>query len=142
MVAEVVDTAALGKEMLSDALRKGRAIDIRAFGFSMWPRIKDGALVHIEPCDGERVQPGDVVLFERSERLVLHRVLRVARHRLLLKGDACLDVDGWVSRKRVVGRLDSRSGDRLLARFAPHLGRPLGLASVVARRIDGFASKF
>ena len=141
-MAEVVDTVELGLEMLRDALRDGRAIDIKAFGFSMWPRIKDGTLVRVEPCSGRRVRPGDVVLFERPGRFVLHRVLRVSGSRLLLKGDACFDVDGWIPREQVLGRLSPRPGDAALARLGPLLGRPLGLASVVARRVGGFASKF
>ena len=141
-MAEVSETAELGLDMLREALQGGRSIEIRAFGFSMWPRIRHGAMVHVEPCAIEGIQLGDVVLFERPGRFVLHRVIRLSSRRLLVKGDTCLDVDGWIPHERVLGRMKSRPGDRLLGRLGPHLARPLGAASVVARRLGRIVSKF
>lgn len=132
----------LGLDMLREALRSGRSIDMQAFGFSMWPRIKDSTMVHVEPCSGATVSRGDVVLFERTDRFVLHRVLRTSGDQLWVKGDACLNADGWVPHDKVLGRVPRRLGDGLMARFAPVLSRPLGLASIVARRVGGLASKF
>ena len=142
MRAEQVDTLALGSDMLKTTLRAGQAVEIKSFGFSMWPVIQDASLVHIEPCQGEECRPGDIVLFERGRSLVIHRVLRASRSRLLIKGDACFEVDGWVSRERVYGRLERHVSDRAMARFAPSLTLPLGLASVLARRVRSFVSKF
>jgi signal peptidase I len=112
------------------------------FGFSMWPRIHDGSLVHLEPCSGADVQLGDVVLFEEPRRLVLHRVLRATESHVLMKGDACFQPDGWVARGQVLGRLPRRPGDSAMARVSPYLSRPLGFASIFARRIIRLASKF
>jgi hypothetical protein len=141
-VADVVDLHGLGVAMLRDSLRSGEPIEIRACGLSMWPRLDDGAVVRVEPCLGDGLRSGDVVLFERGGRLLLHRVLRVARSRVLTKGDACVDPDGWVPRHQVLGRLHRRRGDRTLARLAPHTGPALGFASAVVRHARGFASKF
>ena len=141
-MSEGVDTQQLGLSMLRDRLLAGQPIDMKAFGFSMWPRLKDGAAVRVEPCSGSEVRAGDVVLFERPDRFVLHRVLRVAGSRVLAKGDACVDVDGWIPHDRVLGRVPRRWGDRTLARLAPRLGPAIGFASVVVRRTYGLASKF
>jgi signal peptidase I len=142
VVAEQVDTLALGVAMLRDALRRGDAIDMTASGFSMWPRIQDGSLVHVEPCSGADVDLGDVVLFEEPRRLVLHRVLRATESHVFTKGDACFQPDGWVAREQVLGRIPRRPGDSVMARVSPYLSRPLGFASILARRISGLASKF
>ena len=128
-------------DLLRDRLRAGTPVDIRAKGYSMWPSLRDGAVVRVEPCVGP-LRPGDVVLFERDGRLVLHRVLRVTRTRLLLKGDARRDPDGWVLREDVFGRLARRPVDGVMARLAPRLATPLSLASAIVRRSHGFASKF
>jgi signal peptidase I len=142
VAAEQVDTLALGVAMLRDALARGEAIDMTAFGFSMWPRIPDGSMVHVEPCAGEEVTFGDVVLFEAPRRLVLHRVLRVTESHVFTKGDACFEADGWIARNQVLGRMPRRQGDMTLARFASYLSWPLGLASVAVRRLSGLTSKF
>ena len=142
MVAERVDTRALGVEMLSDALRRGEAVEITSFGFSMWPRIQNGSMVHIEPCSGSDATRGDVVLFEGRGRLVLHRVLRERASQVFIKGDACFDADGWVERKLILGRIPPRRGDTTWAKLSPLLSWPLGLGSVFARRISRLSSKF
>jgi hypothetical protein len=141
-VADVANTDEVAAALLRARLRAGDPIDVRARGYSMWPRLTDGALVRVEPCSGRSVRVGDVVLFQHEDRLVLHRVLRLARSRVLLKGDACANTDGWVPHQSVLGRLRRRSGDRAMAQLAPHLGPAIGLASAIARHTYGFASKF
>lgn len=141
-MAEVASTEAVAVALLCDRLRAGDSIDVRAHGYSMWPRLSDGAVVRVEPCAGPELSPGDVVLFQQGSRLVLHRVLRQARSRVLLKGDACTSTDGWVPHDSVLGRLHRRSGDRAMAQLAPHLGPAISLASAIARHTYGFASKF
>ena len=137
-----MDTTGLASDMVRDALRRGEALDIRACGYSMWPRLGDGDCVRIQPSDGQDLRTGDVVLFERPGQLVLHRVLRLAQSRVLTKGDACAVPDGWVPRGQVLGRLERRLGDEVLARLAPRVGPPLRIAAAVVRHARGFASKF
>lgn len=132
----------MGQDLVKGALAEGKAVEIRSFGFSMWPRIKDGAPVRVEPCAAAELQQGDVVLFDEGSRLVLHRVLRLSSTRALIKGDACPDVDGWIPLERVLGRLPRRSGDLLIAQLAPHVSGLLGFTSTLARRIGEFTSKF
>ncbi len=141
-MAEAVDTRRLATDMLREALRAGQPIEIAAFGTSMWPRLKAGELVRVAPCKGTDLRVGDVALFDGGGQLVLHRVLRTGPTRVLLKGDAAVDPDGWVSHTAILGRMAQRPGDRALGRLAPHLGRVIGFASAVARRTHGFASKF
>jgi len=141
-VIEAAATDAVAVALLRDRLGAGHAIDVRATGYSMWPRLADGVVVRVEPCPARALAAGDVVLFPRDDTLVLHRVLRVARSRVLLKGDACAGTDGWVPRDHILGRLRRRTGDRTMARLAPHLGPAIGLASAIARHTHGFASKF
>ncbi len=137
-----LDTDKVASALLRDRLVAGSAINGRICGYSMWPRLADGALVRVEPCSGRSVRVGDVVLFQHEDRLVLHRVLRQATVRVLLKGDACVNTDGWVPHDRILGRLRRRLGDRTMAQLAPHLGPAIGLAAAIARHSYGFASKF
>ena len=50
----------------------------RVFGASMFPWIRSGDLVFARRFGYEQASPGDVILFERNDRLFVHRVLRRA----------------------------------------------------------------
>ncbi len=122
-------------ELARAHLGDGRVLRANAEGNSMWPLLRDGVVVAIEPCVGADVAVGDVVLVARGPLLVLHRVIKADRLQLLLKGDACPRTDGWVAREAVMGRLARRPWDRWVARLAPWTGP----SAVVARRItQGF----
>lgn len=115
-----------------DVLSAGRTLVLPAEGLSMWPAVRPGRPVHVLPCDPDSLRVGDVVLLEGTEAVVLHRVVRLRGDRLVTKGDACPDADGWVRRDRVLGRLERRPWDRAAAWAAPWLGRVLVVA---ARRL-------
>ena len=108
----------------------------------MWPLLQDGRVVTIYPCRGRDVRPGDVVLVDRGDRLVLHRALRTSRRRVLVKGDACIDVDGWVPHARLIGRLRETRWDKAAARISPRVSWPLFVASALVRRTRWVAAKF
>jgi len=86
VVREVIDVA-------------GRA-RVRAVGSSMWPTIRDGSLVTLEPCPAH-LRAGQIVLLEWGGRPVLHRVIKVDATSVYTAGDSCLDPDPPTERSRV-----------------------------------------
>jgi hypothetical protein len=127
-------TEALGAlriELARDHLRAGHVLRARAEGDSMWPLVRGGQMVAIEPCDGAALRVGDVALAALGTSLVLHRVVRADRGRVLLKGDACRAADGWVARADVLGRLARRAWDPVAGRAS----RAIWPVMVVARRV-------
>jgi hypothetical protein len=59
-------------------------------GLSMYPTLCEAELVEIVPYDANRpAQVGDVIFFtpSGSERSVVHRIIRVAQHRIYTRGD-------------------------------------------------------
>jgi hypothetical protein len=106
------------RQLCADFLRAGRSVRFSATGASMSPVIRDGDVVTIEPCTGERLRPGDVALYSTPRGLTLHRVLRRRAALLTVRGDA-LDSQGeFVSASAVLGRLASvcRAGRRVSLR--------------------------
>lgn len=102
---------ALGREHLA----AGRRLIARVRGHSMWPLIRDGQTVEIEPPPGD-LRVGDVVLVARRG-LVLHRLVAMTPTGLVTKGDAVGWDDGETSREDLVGWLPA--------------GRPGGLCAVL-----------
>jgi hypothetical protein len=74
--------------LVRQVLRRFGAVRLRAFGSSMLPAIRPGDLLDVERAAPAGIVPGDVVLFERSGRLFVHRVVWHARGLLQTGGDA------------------------------------------------------
>ena len=55
----------------------GKTMQLRTDGISMSPMLETGAIATIEFADASGLRAGDVILFVRADRLVLHRLLRV-----------------------------------------------------------------
>lgn len=88
-------------------IRANGSVCFRVLGASMFPWIRSGDLVFARSFGYEQVSPGDVVLFEREERIFVHRTIRRARAdaALITKGDALDSEDAPVSRSEFLGRV-------------------------------------
>ncbi len=97
---------------LVDAMsQRGATVNLPVRGASMFPFIRSGDIVRIEPRAGIPPRPGEVVLARLAGgRAVVHRVVRwdEKRQRALLRGDSCLRGDGWVSADAIRGRVSER----------------------------------
>jgi hypothetical protein len=89
-------------------LRSGATIRFRATGQSMAPTILPGSLITVAPLGEERIEVGDIVLYETSHGLRVHRAIGSAdsthRH-VIVRGDARGCETEIVSRAAVLGRL-------------------------------------
>jgi len=83
---EIVSNDNTLTSLISEALRKGRHVTIRARGGSMGRLIPDGSLVEIIPSE-QRPRIGEVVAAARNEHLFIHRVIDTDEQ-IHLKGDA------------------------------------------------------
>ena len=140
------------------ALAARSRVRLRAFGTSMIPWIRPGDLLLIEPAPFAQICAGDVILYQRGDRLFIHRVLRRARFdarpHLVTKGDSVPHPDAPVSDSEFLGRvvsiergrrtlrLDARGHkvfSRVLARLSPSSRYWFPLARA-AKRVLPFAS--
>ena len=74
-------------------------------GNSMWPMIRSGRdTIEVHPVDKQKIKPGDVVLFRRSDnQAVVHRVYRLTEDRVQTWGDNCMGPDAPVPYGSVFG---------------------------------------
>ena len=99
-------------DSVAEKVRVGGSATIRMVARSMFPWVRPGDQVFVRRYDFAQIRPGDVILYERANRLFVHRVLqRITRpviggsgSFLVVKGDALDRSDAPVSAKEFVGR--------------------------------------
>ena len=133
-------------ELAVELLRRGRSLRIKAHGASMLPFLRDGDIVLINPAR-RAAGVGDIVCYESTGRLFLHRVLGRAGDRVVTKGDALsfteaidptqvLGTAVAIERRGGLKRLDTRAArwrNRRLASLS-HLVPPLLAVAIPLRR--------
>ena len=105
-------SASVAQESVADKIRIGGSATIRVVATSMFPWIRPGDQAFIRRYDFSQISPGDVILYERANRLFIHRVIRrITRPSLggdasllVVKGDALDRPDAPVSAKEFLGR--------------------------------------
>jgi len=128
--------------LTADLLREGYSVRCRTHGGSMYPTIKEGDKVVVDPVAPSQVERGDIILYRRHGGMIAHRVIGIgndhdrtitqpaalsARDVLILRGDAFDFPDEHVEASRILGkvvaverdgrriRLDTRSATLLSA---------------------------
>ena len=72
---KLTDKKAL-RNLASGLLDEGRVVRIEASGYSMYPTIKPGNIIHIEPVKSPKdLNPGDIIAWKREDDLVVHRLI-------------------------------------------------------------------
>jgi signal peptidase len=104
----------MNQQELSHTLRKeiiaqGRSVQIIASGYSMFPFLRKGDLLTVEPVSMDKIKPGDVVVFESEEKWIAHRVIRILNHKneiqFLLRGDTNFQFDEEINQKNYIGQI-------------------------------------
>jgi hypothetical protein len=100
----------------------------------MSPFIKDGDTVTVRPLAGDEPAPGDVVafLFPSTGKAAVHRVVKTAGARFLVKGDNVFEGDGEVERGSILGIVSAieRAGREV------RLGRSRGRGGALVARLS------
>ncbi len=142
---------------MGELLRGGTSVRFRANGRSMYPSIRDGEVVVVEPVEPSDVKRGDIVLYrldrstptqssvlspQSSSGVIAHRVVQVNRSNgsheeallFRLRGDASSCCDEPVEAQQILG----------LVVFVERKGRSIHLASSrtkMLHRLRIFASR-
>ncbi len=117
-------------DLLQSVLAKDRRFRFSARGTSMYPFVRDGDVIVIEPLREQRPRVGDVVACLRSDtnRLFVHRILRQQADRFLIKGDNAYVDDGWFPRESILGRVIRIEREGTIVRFGLGIERLLIVA--------------
>jgi signal peptidase I len=91
-------------------LSEGKTIRIKALGYSMYPCIKPGCLILIEPLKekGPPV-PGEVIAIKRESGLIVHRLSKIIKENgvtsYIARGDSNSKSDDPVNIGMIAGRI-------------------------------------
>jgi signal peptidase I len=91
-------------------LSEGKTIRIKAHGYSMYPCIKPGSLILIEPIKikGNPV-PGEIIAIKRESGLIVHRLTRITVTSgittYIARGDSNALEDGAITIGKIAGRI-------------------------------------
>ena len=100
-------------DLTTELLNRGTTVRFRPSGRSMYPAIREGELITVEPVVASDVTLGDIVLYRSERGLIAHRVVGssptqssvLSPHHFLLRGDASLSCDEPVEAHRILGRV-------------------------------------
>lgn len=97
-------------ELSQELLDRGALLRFQAHGNSMYPFIKNGNILTIEPRNGNAVSTGDVIFYRRpDDSVTAHRLVKENKHKdntvLITKGDSLEYFDPPVTGGQVMGRV-------------------------------------
>ena len=91
-------------------LSEGKTIRIKAHGYSMYPCIKPGSLILIEPLTIKGLPfPGEIIAVKREAGLIVHRLSRIISQNgvtfYIARGDSNAYPDKPVRIEKIAGRI-------------------------------------
>ena len=100
-------------DLTTELLSQGTTVHFRPSGRSMYPSIREGELITVEPVAASDVKLGDIVLYRSQRGLIAHRVVGssptqssvLSPHYFFLRGDASLSCDQPVAAHQILGRV-------------------------------------
>lgn len=91
-------------------LSEGKTIRIKAHGYSMYPCIKPGSMILIEPLKEKGLPvPGEIIAIKRENGLIVHRLSRIIVKNgvktYIARGDSNAYADDPVKIDKIAGRI-------------------------------------
>ncbi len=101
---------AIVKDIGLTLLSEGKTIRIKAHGYSMYPCIKPGSLLLIEPLMTKGLpRPGEIIAIKRERGLIVHRLSKIIDENGLIwyiaRGDSNAFADNPVDLNVIAGRV-------------------------------------
>lgn len=100
----------LMKDIGLNLLKEGKTIRIKAHGYSMYPCIKPGSVILIEPIHLKGIPvPGEIIAIQRENGLIVHRLTRIVvkngTRMYIARGDSNSSTDNPVTIDKIAGRI-------------------------------------
>lgn len=101
---------AIVKDLGLTLLSEGKTIRIKAHGYSMYPCIKPGSLILIEPINIMGLpRPGEIIAVRRENGLIVHRLSKIINKNginyYIARGDSNAYPDNPVKIDKITGRI-------------------------------------
>lgn len=117
-----------------ETLGRGYSLRCSTLGFSMFPLLRTGSVIQVEPMAAADLRPGDVIVYQRAEEAVVaHRLVRKSwkhgRLTLVARGDSFpRSAREYINPEQVLGRVLAVDwGKGIKLRLDTACGRALGI---------------
>jgi signal peptidase I len=101
---------AIVKDIGLTLLSEGKTIRIKAHGYSMYPCVKPGSLILIEPLNIKGMPlPGEIIAIKREAGLIVHRLTKIMKKNgttyYIARGDSNAYADNPIKIDKIAGRI-------------------------------------
>jgi len=79
-------------------------VDISATG-SMLPILDSSTIVVCEKYNGKALRLNDIVVYDRGDKLIIHRIKELRENSVFIVGDNNKFSDGWIDKKTIKYRV-------------------------------------
>ncbi len=98
------------KDIGFSLLAEGTSLKVKADGYSMYPSIKPGSIILIEPLAEDLTpSPGEIIAWKRESGFVVHRLVSIMKEgdkiSFITRGDSCAYNDQPVKRDQIAGKV-------------------------------------
>lgn len=105
----------LSHELRKEAIKNGHSVQTIASGTSMFPFLRKGDILTIDPATMETIKRGDIVVFEVGDKWIAHRVIRIQSFdgaiQITTRGDARISSDPTINKTNYLGLISSIERD-------------------------------
>jgi len=100
-----MSTSEIIHSILAENYKQTQHASCKVVGNSMFPLIRKGDWIYIEPITENNLQSGDIILFSVNQRFVVHRIVNIENDQLVTKGDWSRSLDPSITKVNVIGKL-------------------------------------
>lgn len=129
----------LSHELRKEAIKNGHSIQTIVNGTSMFPFLRKGDILTIDPATIETIKRGDIIVFENEEKWIAHRVVRIRSFdgaiQITTRGDARISSDPTVNKTNYIGLISAFERDfkkKSLHTFRKKIGSQIHLLGGLA----------
>lgn len=105
----------LTHDLRKEAIKSGHSVQTVASGTSMFPYLRKGDILIVEPASMATIKRGDVVVFEVGEKWIAHRVTHIhsmdGAIQLTTRGDARISSDPAINKTNYIGLVSTIERD-------------------------------
>jgi len=111
---------------VKEDLLSGREVCLTVRGGSMWPFVRDGDVLIIQPAVMDDLSVGDIVLTSCASGVICHRVFELKDGTVRTKGDALVGLDPVVDSEGLLGRAVARKAGGRMRPLTGQMSRTAG----------------
>lgn len=90
-------------DLAAEVVRSTGTVNLKVTGQSMLPAIWPGDLLTIGRHSPQSLRPGQIVLFQRGEKLTVHRIVCLSGEQIVTRGDSVPSPDSPIPPSEVIG---------------------------------------